>query len=108
MEIEDKLKISTQTTGFSSPARDYVDKRLDLNELMVKNIHSTFYFLWQGEDKLGLKKGDYLLIDKSVEPKEDSLVVYTNEDKLGVDHFMNINPEKLWGTILWKITNLER
>ena len=55
MEIEEKLKISTQTTGFSSPARDYVDKRLDLNELMVKNVYSTFYFLWQGEDKLGLK-----------------------------------------------------
>jgi hypothetical protein len=35
-------------------------------------------------------------------------VVYSEGDRLGVDQFVNINPEKLWGTILWKITNLER
>lgn len=108
MDLEKNLKISTKTTGFASPARDYVDSRLDLNELMVKNVYSTFYFLWQGENKYNLQKGDYLLIDKSVEPNQESLVVFTDGDKLSVDKFTNVNPEKLWGTIIWKITNLEK
>jgi hypothetical protein len=108
MELLEKLSISTKTTGFSSPARDYVDKRLDLNDLLIQNIYSTFYFRWDGENVLGLERGDYLLVDRSVNPSDDSLVIYTKGDDLGVDKFSNINPTKLWGTILWKITRIEK
>ena len=52
-----QLEIKTQTTGFGSPARAYVEKRLD-------NHLTTFYFKWEGDSKFGLEFGDRLIVDR--------------------------------------------
>ena len=39
--------------GFPSPADDYVEKTLDLNELLVKKPAATFFVRAQGESMLG-------------------------------------------------------
>ena len=75
VHAQDNLVIKTQTTGFASPAESYVDKRLDLNELIVGNLHATFYFRYKGPKTLGVETNDILVIDRSVEPKEGDLVV---------------------------------
>jgi hypothetical protein len=46
--------INTQTTGFGSPARAYVNKRLNPNDLLIKDIYTTFFFQWEGDSKLDL------------------------------------------------------
>lgn len=61
----DVVKVSA---GFPSPAADYQDKRLDINENLVRNAVSTFFFPVQGDSMQGAEifDGDILVVDKSV------------------------------------------
>lgn len=101
-------EIKTKTTGFGSPARAYVGERLDPSELIMENPYSTFFFKWSGEEKWELKKGDYLVVDRGKSPHPEDLVVWTGEEKLELDFYKNINPEKLWGTITWKLCQIKK
>lgn len=96
---ESTLKIKTTTTGFASPAESYVDKRLDLNDLIVQDIHSTFYFRYKGPKTLGVDTNDVLVIDRATEPKEGDLVVLT--DKLCFKIRLYENQKNLWGRVSW-------
>lgn len=96
---ESTLKIKTTTTGFVSPAESYVDKRLDLNDLIVQDIHSTFYFRYKGPKTLGVDTNDVLVIDRATEPKEGDLVVLT--DKLCFKIRPYENQKNLWGRVSW-------
>lgn len=96
---ESTLKIKTSTTGFASPAESYVDKRLDLNDLIVQDIHSTFYFRYKGPKTLGVDTNDVLVIDRATEPKEGDLVVLT--DKLCFKIRPYENQKNLWGRVSW-------
>ena len=46
----DEVRVSA---GFPSPAADYEDKRLDINEYLVRNPVSTFFFSVQGDSMEG-------------------------------------------------------
>jgi DNA polymerase V len=96
---EQNLTINSKTTGFASPAESYVDKRLDLNELVVKDIHSTFYFRYKGPKTLGVETNDVLVIDRSLQPQEGDLVVLT--DKLCFKIRPYENQTNLWGKVSW-------
>ena len=96
---ESTLKIKTSTTGFASPAESYVDKRLDLNDLIVQDIHSTFYFRYKGPKTLCVDTDDVLVIDRATEPKEGDLVVLT--DKLCFKIRPYENQKNLWGRVSW-------
>jgi DNA polymerase V len=96
---ESTLKIKTSTTGFASPAESYVDKRLDLNDLIVQDIHSTFYFRYKGPKTLGVDTDDVLVIDRATEPKQGDLVVLT--DKLCFKIRPYENQKNLWGRVSW-------
>ncbi len=63
--------------GFPSPADDYMDLKLDLNKLVVRNPASTFYARVSGLSMVGegIDDGDLLVIDKSVEPSHGVLAV---------------------------------
>jgi DNA polymerase V len=94
------LSVNTNTTGFGSPAETYVSKRLDLNELIPKDLVTTFYFRYEGENKFDVRKGDILVIDKSVEPEEGDLVISIT-DKFILEKFEYNANQKIWGTITW-------
>lgn len=70
----DAVKISA---GFPSPAADYEEKRLDINEYLVRNPVSTFFFAVQGDSMEGAEifDGDILVVDKSVRPAHGHIVV---------------------------------
>jgi hypothetical protein len=104
----DQLLINTKTTGFGSPARAYAKKRLDANELLIKNPYTTYFFKWEGESKLGLETGDILVIDRSFVPELDDLVLFSGEERIQLEYFKNIEPDSLWGTVVWKLTNLKK
>lgn len=65
------------SAGFPSPAADYEDKRLDINEYLVRNPVSTFFFAVQGDSMEGAEifDGDILVVDKSVRPQHGHIVV---------------------------------
>lgn len=70
----DAVKVSA---GFPSPAADYEEKRLDINEYLVRNPVSTFFFAVQGDSMEGAEifDGDILVVDKSVRPAHGHIVV---------------------------------
>lgn len=70
----DEVRVSA---GFPSPAADYEDKRLDINEYLVRNPVSTFFFSVQGDSMEGAEifDGDILVVDKSVRPKHGHIVI---------------------------------
>jgi DNA polymerase V len=63
--------------GFPSPADDYVEKTLDLNELLVKKPAATFFARAQGESMLGagIHPNDILVVDRSIEPVPGKIVI---------------------------------
>lgn len=65
------------SAGFPSPAADYEDKRLDINEYLVRNPVSTFFFAVEGDSMEGAEifDGDILVVDKSVRPRHGHIVV---------------------------------
>lgn len=63
--------------GFPSPAEDFLEKRLDLNDYLIKNKSATFLVKVKGDSmvKAGIFDGDILVVDRSVEAREDKIVV---------------------------------
>jgi DNA polymerase V len=72
-----RLGVDKVSAGFPSPAADYEDKRLDINDFLVRNPVSTFFFPVQGDSMQGAEifDGDILVVDKSVEPAHGHIVV---------------------------------
>lgn len=106
--MDSPFEIKTDTTGFGSPARSYAKKRLSPNELLIKDPYTTFFFQWNGEENFGLKFGDYLVIDRGQIPDLEDLVVFNSGDKLSVDYFRNVDPQKLWGVVTWTLSKKKK
>ena len=76
--------------GFPSPATDYVEDDIDLNTHLIKNIPSTFLIRVQGKSmtNIGIRNGDLLVVDRSLNPKNFSTVVANVNDDLIVKSFI--------------------
>jgi DNA polymerase V len=63
--------------GFPSPAADHTHERIDLNEHLILNKEATFLFRVRGDSMtgIGIYEGDTLLVDRSAEPKHNSIVL---------------------------------
>jgi len=65
------------SAGFPSPADDFKEIRISLDENLVRNKEATFYARVSGESMMGagLDDGDLLVIDRSLEPKDGKIAV---------------------------------
>lgn len=65
------------SAGFPSPADDYIDQKLDLNKYLIKNPSATFYVKVSGNSMVnaGINDGDILIVDRSLTPKQNSIVI---------------------------------
>lgn len=65
------------SAGFPSPADDFLDINIDLNKYLIKNPTTTFYGRVSGNSMIdaGINDGDLLIIDKSLEPKNNKIAV---------------------------------
>lgn len=63
--------------GFPSPAQNYMQDTIDLNKELVRHPATTFYARVMGDSMLeaGINDGDLLVIDKSLEPQNNDIVV---------------------------------
>jgi DNA polymerase V len=103
------FKIENRTTGFGNPSRSYVSHRLNPADLLVKNPSSTFFFEWEGDEAFGIKSGEKLVVDRSLQPKVGDLVIGINEGKLRCFQFKGDNENfELWGVITWKLTEIRK
>lgn len=67
----------TVPAGFPSPAQDHVQRRIDLNEHLIHNGDATYLFKVSGDSMIGIGifPNDTLLVDRSIEPKHNNIVL---------------------------------
>ncbi|MED5283878.1 MAG: S24 family peptidase [Chloroflexota bacterium] len=65
------------SAGFPSPAGDLFASQLNLQDYLVKNPNSTIYVKVSGDSMsgVGIFSGDTLIVDKSSNPKNNSIVL---------------------------------
>jgi DNA polymerase V len=63
--------------GFPSPADDYIDQKLDLNQFLIKRPASTFFVKVKGDSMVnaGIFSGDILIVDRSQDPVNNKIIV---------------------------------
>lgn len=81
--------------GFPSPADDYVEKNLDLNELLVQKPAATFFVRAQGESMLGagIHPNDILVVDRSIEAVPGKIVICALDGELTVKRLERANEQ---------------
>lgn len=99
-----KLFVETKTTGFSSPAVDYAEKRLDIGELIAPNPLHIFYFKVGKELVTELfSPGDILTIDRSQTPVCGDICLGVNSAGDFSIYKFGTNNLEHWGKITWII-----
>lgn len=112
--------------GFPSPAQDYIEGSLDLNEYLVAHPASTFFVRVDGYSMVnaGIYPDDILVVDRSLEPSSGKIVVAVYDGELTIkrlriekDHYFLL-PENeefepicigedadfaVWGVVCWVI-----
>ncbi len=80
------LFLESVSAGFPSPADDYLERRLDLNEHLIKNPASTFFVRVNGDSMInaGIHTGDILVVDRSLDPKHNNIVIAVIDGDLTV------------------------
>ena len=81
------------SAGFPSPADDYIDRMLDLNELLITNPPATFFVRVAGESMIdaGIHDGDILIVDRSLEPQNGKIVIAVVDGELTVKRLVKNN-----------------
>jgi len=93
-EKEDKLffplSSSDISAGFPSPADDYFDKTLDLNEYLIKNPASSFLLRVKGDSMVdaGIFEGDIVIVDKALEASNGKIVIAIVDGEFTIKRIM--------------------
>ena len=63
--------------GFPSPAADFTESELDLNEYCIRHRTSTYFVRALGDstNDIGLKSGDLMVVDKAESPRHGDIVI---------------------------------
>lgn len=72
--------------GFPSPADDFLDKSIDLNEHLIPHPAATFLVTVSGDSMIGagIFPGDILIVDKSLESKHRDIVIAVIDNEFTV------------------------
>jgi DNA polymerase V len=111
--------------GFPSPASDYTEDRLSLDEHLIEHRESTFFVTATGSmPDFGIHNGDLMVVDRAIDPVDQSIVVavidgdftvrqlrYTPEgivlraasDGSEDIHIGNDQNLSVWGVVRWSI-----
>lgn len=89
------LFTSKVPAGFPSPANDYIEKNLDLNELIIQKPAATFFVRAKGDSMLGagIHSNDILVVDRSIEPVSGKIVICALNGELTVKRLVQENEQ---------------
>jgi len=71
------LFMSRVKAGFPSPAQDYVENSLDLNDLCIKHPSATYFVRCDGDSMIdaGIHQDDVLVVDRALQAKHGDIVI---------------------------------
>jgi DNA polymerase V len=83
--------------GFPSPAQDYVEKTLDMNEHLIQNEAATFIVKVASLSMrdAGIDIDDELVVDRSIEAKHEDIVIALIDNEFTVKRLM-LEADKRW------------
>ncbi|MBN4053560.1 translesion error-prone DNA polymerase V autoproteolytic subunit [Haliea sp. AH-315-K21] len=78
------LYSSSVPAGFPSPADDYIEDSLDLNEYLIKHPSSTFFARASGLSMVnaGIMDNALLVVDRSIDPQHEDIVIAAVDGEL--------------------------
>ena len=120
------LLASRVEAGFPSPADDYVERTLDLNEELITKPAATYFLRAGGRSMLGagIHDGDLLIVDRSITPEPGMVVVAVVDGEFTVKRLskrstgllltaehpgyppISIGPDtdvRIWGVVKWVV-----
>lgn len=76
-DLEIPLFMVPVEAGFPSPADDYLEGKLDLNEYLIKHPAATIFVKAPDDSmvKAGIFPGDILIVDRSIKPTDKKVIV---------------------------------
>lgn len=112
--------------GFPSPADDYVEQRISLDEHLVRHHESTFFMRVAGDSMrgLGIFDGDLLVVDRALPATHGCVVIAVIDGEFTVKQLLNspegqilraahpdysdllVQPEQdfaIWGVVSWNV-----
>lgn len=125
------LFLSNIQMGFPSPADDYLESCLSLDDICISNAASTFLGRVTGQSlkDIAIYDGDIAVIDKSLKPEHKDLVICAIDgefnakilhiDKLRGIRLLSANPEfkpivideltdfRIWGVVTFVVQNIK-
>jgi DNA polymerase V len=83
------LLLTRIPAGFPSPADDYVDQLLDLNDFVSADA-GTYYFRAEGESMtgVGIFPGDVLVVKRGAEPRSGDVVIAALDGEFTVKRYV--------------------
>ena len=127
-----KLKIpllsDSISAGFPSPADDYTEENIDLNEHLISNPFSTFFLRVKGDSMInaGIRDKDLIIVDKSLKAKPGNIIIAMIDGeftikRLSIENdelylkaenhnypnfrFKNYIDVQIWGVVIYSIHN---
>ncbi len=120
---------SAVPAGFPSPADDYVEQRISLDEHLIQHRESTFFMRVAGESMrgLGIFDGDLLVVDRALPAVHGCVVIAVLDGEFTVKQLLHtpngqvlraahpdypdtlIKPEQdfsVWGVVRWNVHKL--
>ena len=85
------------SAGFPSPAEDFKQERLSLDNELIKNKEATFFARVSGQSMIdaGLNDNDLLVIDRSLSPAHNKIAVCFLDGEFTVKR-LKVNTEGVW------------
>jgi|TARA_R110002049_G_C8980474_1_gene548266 DNA polymerase V len=93
---EIKLFNSKVSAGFPSPADDYIEESLSLDELLIKHPSATYMVKAQGNSMIGagIYDGDILIIDRALTATTGDIVIASIDGEFTCK-YLNLESQEL-------------
>lgn len=97
LEVSLPLMLSTVAAGFPSPATDYIEKTIDLNDYLVRHPSATFMVRAEGESMTGafIPAKALLVIDRSLTAKHNDIILAAVNGDFTVKRLIQ-KPDEVW------------
>ena len=84
--LRQPLFMASTSAGFPSPADDYIEGKLDLNDHLVKHPAATFFVRAAGNSMIDaeIHPGDILIVDRALKPVNNNVVIAVIDRELTV------------------------
>lgn len=92
------LFMESVAAGFPSPAADFIEANLDLNELCIEHPVATFFVRVRGLSMVGagIQPGDLVVVDRSVEATSGTIVLALLENEFTLKRLKRTADNRLW------------